>query len=150
MPSEGTFGIPNARITDRGGFKNLYKGYPVIDLNDTQTDPLLLLRSWKAATLTDNILMQYFNTTRNVTQIGKTYSLDRPEISLTNSDINPGKIAFSPFGSIVEDPKVFQPNLPDPLWTVQTDPLSYNGTEVLDKFRLGEYEPMRIKTFTWT
>lgn len=146
MPSDGGIGIPNARITDRGGIKNLYKGYPIIDLNDTQTDPLLLLRSWKAATLTDNILMQYFNTTRNTSQIGKAYSLDRPEITLLNANVNPRTIAFSRFGSIDDDPQVFQPNLPAPLSTVQTDPLSYNGTGLLDTFRIGEYNSASAST----
>lgn len=39
-------GVPNARITDRGGLINLPSGYPILDLNNTQDNPKLLERSW--------------------------------------------------------------------------------------------------------
>lgn len=39
-------GVPNARITDRGGLVNLPSDYPILDLNNTQDNPKLLERSW--------------------------------------------------------------------------------------------------------
>lgn len=47
IPAPNQFGgVPNARITDRGGLINLPTDYPDLDLNNSQDDPKLLERSW--------------------------------------------------------------------------------------------------------
>ncbi|KAK2776513.1 hypothetical protein FQN53_002684 [Emmonsiellopsis sp. PD_33] len=48
-------------LTDRGGFVNLNTTYPYYDLNDTQSNPDLIGRAYKAAYLNNAQTMMYLN-----------------------------------------------------------------------------------------
>ncbi|KAL5315720.1 hypothetical protein ACEPPN_016590 [Leptodophora sp. 'Broadleaf-Isolate-01'] len=50
-------------ITDRGGFVNLNRSYPLIDLSDTQKNSKIYERAWKAAWMTNWYTMLYYNIT---------------------------------------------------------------------------------------
>ncbi|PGH13524.1 hypothetical protein AJ80_06274 [Polytolypa hystricis UAMH7299] len=74
-------------LTDRGGFSNLNQDYPSVDLDDTQANPDLLSRAYKAAYLNNAMTMMYMNVSNPRTEkldpwsyldskIGKTFSLD--------------------------------------------------------------------------
>ena len=56
--------IVNLSLVDQGGFVNLNHTYPLIDLTDTQTDPKLKERAYKAAWQTNALTMVYLNVTR--------------------------------------------------------------------------------------
>lgn len=47
-------------ITDRGGFVNLNRSYPLIDLSDTQKNSKIYERAWKAAWMTNWYTMLYY------------------------------------------------------------------------------------------
>ncbi|KAK0124034.1 hypothetical protein ONS95_009020 [Cadophora gregata] len=50
-------------LTDRGGFVNINKSYPLIDLSDPQKNPKLYERAWKAAWMTNAWTMLLYNIT---------------------------------------------------------------------------------------
>ncbi|ERF69815.1 hypothetical protein EPUS_08016 [Endocarpon pusillum Z07020] len=56
--------IVNLSLVDQGGFVNLNRTYPRIELTDTQTDPKLKERAYKAAWQTNALTMVYLNVTR--------------------------------------------------------------------------------------
>lgn len=131
-PPDHVFGgTPNARLTDRGGLVNVPESYPFLDLNDTQSDPKLLQRSWKAAVLTNMSIMRTWNETRNYTYMGKEYWLEDLVDTLWLLDItasNPRQVAFSGFGSSAIG--YFDPHLPGPLSSVRSSDRYYgNGTK---------------------
>jgi len=55
--------ISNLVLTDRGGFANLSHHYPVWDRNDTQNNPALVLRAYKAAWINNAWSMAFMNVT---------------------------------------------------------------------------------------
>jgi hypothetical protein len=71
-------------LVDRGGFVDLTRGYPFIDLNDTQARPELVGRAWKGASINNFNLMFYFNETRSTARLGKSYPLTSSSISGIN------------------------------------------------------------------
>jgi hypothetical protein len=50
-------------LIEKGGFRNLTEGWPLVDFNDTQTKPELFMRGWKAASLNNFNLMRFLNLT---------------------------------------------------------------------------------------
>lgn len=135
-------GIPNARITDRGGFINLPHDYPYLDLNDTQTNPQLLARSWKGAVLTNNFLVRYMNESRKDFRLDKEYYIKNYSNTFDqfgSSTPTPNKVEFSSFGSSTPDMDVWTPNLPGLLYNFGTDTLGLNSSKLVtsDGFYLG-------------
>lgn len=55
--------IENLVLTDRGGFANTTKTYPYYDRSDTQRNPDLKGRAYKAAFMANFFVMAYFNVT---------------------------------------------------------------------------------------
>lgn len=93
IDSDGESSI-NAVLTDRGGFVNLQKNYPYIDVNDTQLNPDLYGRAHKGAVLNNFNLMTYFNTSRNGSSIGKTFRLP----SSGSFGFSPSRLSITNFG----------------------------------------------------
>ena len=60
----GIGGIAEFNLTDHGGFSNLNRTYPYWDLNDTQNDPGLQFRAYKAAWINNAYSMVFMNITR--------------------------------------------------------------------------------------
>ncbi|PVH77956.1 hypothetical protein DL98DRAFT_636645 [Cadophora sp. DSE1049] len=58
-----TVSIVDLVLTDRGGFVNLNKSYPLIDISDPQKNPKLHERAWKAAWMTNAWTMLLYNIT---------------------------------------------------------------------------------------
>jgi hypothetical protein len=56
--------VANVSLVDQGGFVNLNHTYPRIDLMDSQADPKLRERAYKAAWMTNAYTMLYMNVTR--------------------------------------------------------------------------------------
>ncbi|KAL2813816.1 hypothetical protein BDW59DRAFT_167385 [Aspergillus cavernicola] len=50
-------------LTDRGGFANIITEYPDVSLDDNQRDPKLRARAYKAAWMTNSMVMLYLNVT---------------------------------------------------------------------------------------
>ncbi|PGH12291.1 hypothetical protein AJ79_04357 [Helicocarpus griseus UAMH5409] len=73
--------IENLVLTDRGGFVDLNTDYPQYDRNDTQANPDLLGRAYKAAYLNNALTMVYLNVSNPNT--GKL-----PAFSYMNSEMN--------------------------------------------------------------
>lgn len=79
-------------LTDRGGFANLVKKYPTWQPGDTQNDPELYLRAYKAAWINNAWSMAFMNVTNLANQrdpdthafeyldthVGKTFPLMSP------------------------------------------------------------------------
>ncbi|KAL2062708.1 hypothetical protein VTL71DRAFT_5780 [Oculimacula yallundae] len=63
-------------ITDRGGFINLNRSYPLIDLSDTQKNSKLYERAWKAAWMTNWNTMLYYNITNAYNETSGRHALD--------------------------------------------------------------------------
>lgn len=103
-PSEG---VLNARLTDRGGIADLPKDYPVVDLNNTQDDPVLYDRAWTGVVLTNYNFLIHFNETRSGTSIGKTYSLDGTGTS--TDPLTPNQLSITAFGDGSLGPTVPSP-----------------------------------------
>ena len=55
--------VQNLTLVDHGGFVNLVPTYPLIDLNDTQANPDLIGRAYRAAWLNNVYSMIYLNVT---------------------------------------------------------------------------------------
>ncbi|KAK4501896.1 hypothetical protein PRZ48_007705 [Zasmidium cellare] len=134
IPAPDDFGAtPNARITDRGGLVNLPRDYPYLDLNDTQSNPQLLARSWKAAMLTNNFLRRYMNETREDSRMGKEYLIanySKYNGSFGLSTPTPNKIEFSSFGSSNLEFNVWKPSLPGLLANLETDTSTINSSKL--------------------
>jgi len=56
--------LTNLSIVDEGGFVDIVPEYPLLDLNETQRDPQLWNRAYKAAWMTNAYTMAYMNITR--------------------------------------------------------------------------------------
>ncbi|ODH52079.1 hypothetical protein GX48_01868 [Paracoccidioides brasiliensis] len=70
-------------LTDRGGFVNLNTTYPQYDRNDTQANPDLFGRAYKAAFLNNVLTMVYLNVTNPRTEDLKPYSYLKSEMGKT-------------------------------------------------------------------
>jgi hypothetical protein len=57
-------GAENITLVDQGGFAHINTTYPRYDFSDSQSNPMLLERAYKAAWLTNAYNMLYFNLTR--------------------------------------------------------------------------------------
>lgn len=88
-------GAMSANLTDRGGFVNLPTDYPYLDLNHSQTDPMLYARAWKGAVLSNMNLLIYFNQTRGHSYIGKKYGIGDTFLDL----ISPNQLSIEQFTS---------------------------------------------------
>lgn len=140
-------GIPNARLTDRGGFVDLPHDYPYLDLNDTQTHPQLLARSWKAAVLTNNFIVKFMNESRKDFRLNKEYYIDNYTDNFNrfgSAPPTPSKIEFSSFGSAILELDVWQPNLPGMLYDLQTDTSTFNASRIVsaETFYIGMMCPL--------
>ncbi|KAK6362488.1 hypothetical protein LTS17_012807 [Exophiala oligosperma] len=94
IPKYGTFApqVSGLVLTDRGGFANLVKKYPTWQPGDTQNDPELYLRAYKAAWINNAWSMAFMNVTNLANQrdpdthafeyldthVGKTFPLMSP------------------------------------------------------------------------
>ncbi|KAG0639774.1 hypothetical protein HOY80DRAFT_1136510 [Tuber brumale] len=67
--------IDDLRMTDRGGWVNLVRDRPNFDRADSQLDLQLWQRSYKGAWMTNVIAASFHNVTKNMTSLGKSYSL---------------------------------------------------------------------------
>jgi len=88
-----SIGAISANLTDRGGFVNLPKDYPYLDLNHSQMDPMLYARAWKGAVLSNLNLLIYFNQTRGHSYIGKKYGIGDTFLDL----ISPNQLSVQQF-----------------------------------------------------
>ncbi|KAF2720552.1 hypothetical protein K431DRAFT_304206 [Polychaeton citri CBS 116435] len=140
---------------ETGGFFNLTHDYPYLDLNNTQDDPKLLAKSWKAGVLTNSFLALYMNVSRNESYMGKEYPLEKlHSFSSSASNAAPNRIDFSPFGSANFDIKKYLPGLPGPLGDLQTfnthETEDFNATNYFyidtAAFGYGGADPLSIKT----
>jgi len=127
--------VPMAKLVDRGGIVNLPAEYPVLDLNDTQSDPQLLARSWyvfetllrtqvialtlvnsrQAAVLTNYILSLALNETNSNATLGTEYHIKDHDSSVTMFADAPNRIHTGPFGSSSRSRREYLPRLPGPL-----------------------------------
>ncbi|KIW89181.1 uncharacterized protein Z519_10033 [Cladophialophora bantiana CBS 173.52] len=99
-------------LTDRGGFANLIKKYPVWDRGDTQRNPELYLRAYKAAWINNAWSMAFMNVTNFANQsepgsrafeylnshVGKTFPLMSPNstgLSGMSSSLGPDILTTS-------------------------------------------------------
>lgn len=132
-------GVPNARLTDRGGIVGLTSEYPYLDLNNTQDHPQLLARSWKAAVLINRIIMGLLNETRENARMNKEYSVNDYMVRHGGriGNIDPHRIAFSAFGAANIDEDIWDPGLPAPL-TDFTNRFTSNFTGSMDYFDAGK------------
>ena len=55
-----TVSVVDLVLTDRGGFVNINRSYPLIDLSDPQKNAKLYERAWKAAWMTNAWTMLYY------------------------------------------------------------------------------------------
>jgi len=108
--SESFSTISNLVLTDRGGFANINKHYPTWDRNDTQDNPELLRRAYKAAWINNAMSMLFMNVTNLANHsdsnshafqylnsaVGKTFPLQYNDGTLTLSlDIEPDSLQVS-------------------------------------------------------
>ena len=108
--SESFSTISNLVLTDRGGFANINKHYPTWDRNDTQDNPELLRRAYKAAWINNALSMLFMNVTNLANHsdsnshafqylnsaVGKTFPLQYNDGTLTLSlDIEPDSLQVS-------------------------------------------------------
>ncbi|KAG0637151.1 hypothetical protein HOY80DRAFT_1085643 [Tuber brumale] len=77
--------IDDARLTDHGGWVNLGYDRPNFNHSNSQVDIQLWQRAYKGAWLTNEIGAWFHNVTRNMTKLGKSYSLIQNEKVLTPS-----------------------------------------------------------------
>jgi hypothetical protein len=102
--------ISNLVLTDRGGFANLSHHYPTWDRNDTQNNPELFLRAYKAAWINNVWSMAFMNVTnfRNLSDpnsypfqylkstVGKTFPLMyNNSVGSLSTDIQPDALSVS-------------------------------------------------------
>ncbi|KAG0633515.1 hypothetical protein HOY80DRAFT_1104910 [Tuber brumale] len=73
----GDYEIDNVRLTDRGGWVNLVHDRPNFNHSNSQLDIQLWERAYKGAWSTNVIGAWFHNVTRNMTSLGKSYSLMR-------------------------------------------------------------------------
>ncbi|KAG0634519.1 hypothetical protein HOY80DRAFT_1098240 [Tuber brumale] len=71
----GDHEIDNVRLTDRGGWVNLVHDKPNFNRSNSQVDIQLWQRAYKGAWTTNVIGARFHNVTRNMTSLGKSYSL---------------------------------------------------------------------------
>ncbi|RPA88872.1 hypothetical protein L873DRAFT_1724180 [Choiromyces venosus 120613-1] len=67
--------IGNVRLTDNGGWANLVRDRPDFDRADSQLDVQLWQRAYKGAWMSNVIAASFHNVTKNMTGLGKSYSL---------------------------------------------------------------------------
>ncbi|RPA88871.1 hypothetical protein L873DRAFT_1849572 [Choiromyces venosus 120613-1] len=67
--------IGNVRLTDNGGWANLVRARPDFDRADSQLDVQLWQRAYKGAWMSNVIAASFHNVTKNMTGLGKSYSL---------------------------------------------------------------------------
>lgn len=80
-----TVSVVDLVLTDRGGFVNINRSYPLIDLSDPQKNAKLYERAWKAAWMTNAWTMLYYNITNqnNETTGQRSFSYLNSEIGRT-------------------------------------------------------------------
>jgi hypothetical protein len=113
-PSASSDGYQPANVTlvDQGGFVEINKTYPRLEFYDTQENPALLERAYKAAWLTNTNNMLYFNVTRPNphacsylnSKVGQRYPLNLEGTSPFQS------FSVSPDFSSLVDPQLYQSN----------------------------------------
>ncbi|KAI9883072.1 MAG: hypothetical protein M1823_005164 [Watsoniomyces obsoletus] len=123
LPFRGSFDRDSALLTDRGGFVNLTRDYPYIDLNHTQAQPQLYGRAWKAASINNMNLMRYFGQSRNATRLGKQYSLAD---GLGHPQVDPNRVKLAPL-------KDRGPGIPGISFDLSPD-FSFSGNGTIDYF----------------
>ncbi|KAK6535729.1 hypothetical protein TWF694_002178 [Orbilia ellipsospora] len=117
--SEGTPGeVSDLVLTDRGGFANFIPDYPEWDRGDTQDNPGLWFRAYKAAWLNNAYSMAFMNVTniRNQSDpksepftyihstIGKRFPLNRNGTTVPLLDLHPNSLKSSTsFGDYLQD-----------------------------------------------
>ncbi|PWW72588.1 hypothetical protein C7212DRAFT_286009 [Tuber magnatum] len=69
------FSVDNPRLTDHGGWVNLVRDRPDFGRADSQLDVQLWQRAYKGAWMANVIAASFHNITRNMTSLGKSYSL---------------------------------------------------------------------------
>jgi hypothetical protein len=115
MPPLGQSFVPDARLTDRGGFVDgLATDLPDINLNNTQDDPQLLLRSSVAARLTNVILARYLgDNSRRDFYLGKQYWLGNQSgfDNFTGAPA-PNRVSLTVFGTGDPSSNYWSPKLP--------------------------------------
>ncbi|CAZ80243.1 unnamed protein product [Tuber melanosporum] len=67
--------VDDLHLTDHGGWVNLVRDRPDFDRADSQLDVQLWQRAYKGAWVTNMIAASFHNVTRNITSLGKSYSL---------------------------------------------------------------------------
>jgi hypothetical protein len=83
QPLNVSVSITNLVLTDRGGFINLNHTYPEPNITDTQANPDLWTRAYKAAWLNNALSAMYFNVTDD-----NNHTSGRTAFSYVNSAIN--------------------------------------------------------------
>ncbi|KAG0637149.1 hypothetical protein HOY80DRAFT_908249, partial [Tuber brumale] len=76
--------LGDLRSTDRGGWVNLAPDQLNFNQTNSQLDPQLWQRTFNGAWMTNKIAAQFFNLTRNVTSLGKSYSFTERQGDLRN------------------------------------------------------------------
>jgi hypothetical protein len=101
--------ISNLVLTDRGGFANIDHHYPTWDRNDTQNNPELFRRAYKAAWINNVWSMFFMNVTNPAngsdpnshafqyinSAVGKTFPLQYNDSSITPLNIQPDALQIS-------------------------------------------------------
>jgi hypothetical protein len=107
--SESFSTISNLVLTDRGGFANIDKHYPTWDRSNTQNNPELLRRAYKAAWINNVWSMIFMNVTNPANRsdsnshafqylnsfVGKTFPLQYNDSAITPLNIQPNALQVS-------------------------------------------------------
>ncbi|KAK5947836.1 hypothetical protein OHC33_011132 [Knufia fluminis] len=100
--------VTNLSIVDEGGFVDIMPEYPILDLNDTQRDPQLWNRAYKAAWMTNAYTMVYMNITRPAphafaymnSKVGQRWPLTKDQAM----GVSPYSANFQPYYGMVQPP----------------------------------------------
>ena len=135
-PDESTLSTINPTLVDRGGFVNLPEHIPVLDLNDTQSSPRYLDRSYSAAVATNFFLYKFMNITRNSTELGKRYNISDYEQEFfsgaNRTTAQPNRLFFSAFGEYDTFTNNTDPSLPGPLRNLRSKTVARTGSGTIN------------------